>query len=111
MSCNSARRARCLGGAVVVLAVWLAAAASDAAQFGKAKLPEGTRVHRNLEHVKGGHERQRLDLYLPAKADAPLPVIVWIHGGAWLGGSRANPGQALAFVGKGYAVASIGYRL
>jgi acetyl esterase/lipase len=34
-----------------------------------------------------------------------------VHGGAWSGGSKDYPGQALAFVGKGYAVASVGYRL
>jgi acetyl esterase/lipase len=94
----------------VVLAVLFAVAAVPATQSGKFKLPEGTKVHRNLEYVKGGHERQKLDLYLPAKADGPLPVIVWIHGGAWTGGSWSNPGQALAFVGKGYALASIGHR-
>jgi acetyl esterase/lipase len=86
-------------------------AAPAAAQPGKAKLPEGAKVHRNLEYVKGGHERQRLDLYVPAKVDAPVPVIVWVHGGAWLGGSKEGGGPALPFVGKGYAVASINYRL
>jgi acetyl esterase/lipase len=49
-----------------------------------------------------------LDLYLPAHSEAPL--LVWIHGGAWRGGSRANP--PLGFlVEQGYAVASIDYRL
>jgi acetyl esterase/lipase len=106
MSRASAKRV----GYLSILAVWLTAVAGDSAQFGKAKVPEGTKVHRNLEYVQGGHERQRLDLYLSEKADAPLPVIVWIHGGAWTGGSWSNPGQALAFVKKGYAVASIGHR-
>jgi acetyl esterase/lipase len=96
---------------VLVLAVSLAAAAGAAAQPAKSKLPEGTKVHRNLEYVKGGHKRQRLDLYVPAKADAPLPVIVWVHGGAWLGGSKEGGGPALPFAGKGYAVACINYRL
>ncbi len=73
-------------------------------------LPEGTKAHRNLEYVQGGHERHKLDLYLPEKADGPLPVIVWIHGGAWLGGSKENP-PALPFLGRGYAVASVNYRL
>jgi acetyl esterase/lipase len=85
--------------------------APAAAQQRNSPLPEGTKVHRNLEYVKDGHERNKLDLYLPEKADGPLPVIVWIHGGAWSGGNKDFPGQALAFVGKGYAVASIGYRL
>ena len=56
MSCNIARRVRCLGGAVVVLAVSFAGASGSAGQRGKSKLPEGTTVHRNLEYVKGGHE-------------------------------------------------------
>jgi acetyl esterase/lipase len=72
--------------------------------------PAANKVHRDVEYVKGGHERQKLDLYLPEKADAALPVIVWVHGGAWRGGSK-NGCPATAFVGRGYAVASINYRL
>jgi acetyl esterase/lipase len=75
------------------------------------KLPEGTVAHKDLAYVQDGHERQKLDLYLPAKADGPLPVIVWIHGGGWRGGSKEGAGPALRFVTKGYAVASINYRL
>lgn len=73
-------------------------------------IPPGTRVERDLPYVPGGHERQKLDLYLPPEAKGPLPVIVWIHGGAWLAGSKEQC-PALPFVTKGYAVASINYRL
>jgi acetyl esterase/lipase len=38
-------------------------------------------------------------------------VIVWVHGGAWMAGSKEGGGPALSFVGRGYAVASINYRL
>lgn len=48
-----------------------------------------------------------LDLYLPSQKNPPL--IIWIHGGAWLGGDRKNPYPAFA-VAAGYAVASIEYR-
>jgi acetyl esterase/lipase len=99
-----------LGGIVMALASMLVAAPAPA-QVRTRALPEGAKAMRGLEYVKGGHDRQRLDLYLPAKTDLPVPVIVWIHGGAWSGGSKDYPGDALAFVGKGYAVASIGYRL
>ena len=47
---------------------------------GPAALP-GVQVLRDLEYVQGGHERNRLDLYLPEKAARPLPVILWVHGG------------------------------
>jgi acetyl esterase/lipase len=110
MSCDSALRVWCLGSPALVLAVLLAAAAGAAAQPGKFNLPEGTKVHRNMQYVKDDHERSKLDLYLPEKADGLLPEIVWIHGGAWSAGSKDRPGQVLAFVGRGYAVASIDYR-
>jgi acetyl esterase/lipase len=69
-------------------------------------------VIRDIEYVPGGHERQKLDLYLPQGADpnGPRPLIVWVHGGAWLAGDKGRP-PALPFVNEGYAVASIGYRL
>jgi acetyl esterase/lipase len=95
----------------ISLGVLLVLTSSSLAQRPQAKVPEGTKVHPNLEYVKGGHERQRLDLYIPEKADGPLPVIIWVHGGAWLTGSKEGGGPALPFVGKGYAVASINYRL
>jgi acetyl esterase/lipase len=60
--------------------------------------------------VEGGHQRQRLDLYLPEKAEDRLPLVVWIHGGAWLTGSKDDC-PAVHFAAKGYAVASINYRL
>lgn len=72
--------------------------------------PPGARVLRDLEYVPGGHERQKLDLYLPEKGGDPLPLIVWIHGGAWRAGSKDNC-PAARFVSRGYAVASVNYRL
>jgi len=72
-------------------------------------LPEGTVVHRDLPYVSDGHERHRLDLYLPNDRN-DLPLIIYIHGGAWLAGSKDRP-VPLPFLAEGYAVASINYRL
>src|SRR5262245_64969656 len=98
---------RCLESLVVLLA----AASVAPAQPPRQRPPDGTKVHANLEYVPSGHTRQRLDLYIPEKADGPLPVIVWIHGGAWMGGSKDAGVMALPLVAKGYAVASVNYRL
>ncbi len=95
-------------GGLVVLLFW--AVPAPAQQRAAGGVSPGTKVLRNLEYVKGGHERQKLDLYLPEKADGALPVIVWIHGGGWRGGSKDRC-PAVPFVTKGYAVASINYRL
>jgi acetyl esterase/lipase len=56
--------------------------------------------------------RLALDLYTPA-GTAPFPVVVWIHGGSWVSGSRdIFPGHpALRLRDRGYAVATIDYRL
>lgn len=66
---------------------------------------------RDIPYVEQGHARQRFDLFLPAgKAPGPLPVVVWIHGTTWRDGSKDDC-PVTWLVDKGYAVASIGYRL
>ena len=72
--------------------------------------PPGVKALRDLPYVENGHERQKLDLYLPEKATGPLPVVVWIHGGGWQAGNKDHC-RALPFVSKGFAAASINYRL
>jgi acetyl esterase/lipase len=66
--------------------------------------------YRDLVYVPGGHKTQTLDLYVPARGDEPLPLIVWIHGGGWKYGSK-KVCPVLSWTRKGYAVASINYRL
>lgn len=75
-------------------------------------VPEGTRIIRDLSYIPDGHERQKLDLYLPVQKEeaGPLPLIVWVHGGAWLAGSKENC-PSIRFLRYGYAAASINYRL
>jgi acetyl esterase/lipase len=56
---------------------------------------------------------QALDIYLPDNGDRPYPVLVAIHGGGFSGGDKED-GQVvpvLAGLTRGYAVASIDYRL
>lgn len=69
-------------------------------------------VHREIPYVSIPHPRQHLDLYLPKDAAGPLPVVVWIHGGAWYRGDKENclPMQ-VGFSAGEFAIASIGYRL
>ncbi len=73
------------------------------------QVPPGVEALRDVAYVKEGHKAQVLDLYIP-KTDKPLPLVVWVHGGAWLGGSKSQS-PANLLLGKGYAVASIEYRM
>jgi len=78
----------------------------------RSPLPAGVRRLANLEYANHGGQRvMLLDLYLPAaEPQAPLPVIVWIHGGGWFRGSKEDCRLAW-LANEGYAVASVGYRL
>ena len=64
----------------------------------------------DIPYLAGGSPRQRLDLYLPDHAHAPMPAVLWIHGGAWECGDK-NPCPVRDFAERGYVIASIGYRL
>jgi hypothetical protein len=72
-------------------------------------------VHRDLAYgsyqLGGTGHDLLLDLYLPDQgASQRLPLLIFIHGGGWLEGSKdACPGETLALYG--YAVACVDYRL
>jgi len=62
------------------------------------------------EHVR--KKNHLLDLYLPTSAQKPFPLIIWMHGGAWVSLSNDKSNAPIAkFVQAGYAVASINYTL
>jgi acetyl esterase/lipase len=67
----------------------------------------------NLNYGGDGLPAHNLDLHLPDDylTGQPLPTIIWIHGGGWQSGSKTNWQTAAPFVERGYAVASVEYRL
>ena len=67
-------------------------------------------VQRDLAYARVDDTDLLLDLHLPEGVAGPLPTIVWVHGGAWRQGSKENT-RAARMVDRGYAVASINYRL
>lgn len=53
-----------------------------------------------------------MDILYPKQPPlVPMPALVWIHGGAWRGGSYKTPGQFVFLARAGYFCASIEYRL
>ena len=78
-------------------------------------LPPHQAIKDIVYQTVGGKER-KLDLYLPANASAQTPLLVWVHGGAWMRGSKEdfpsrNSRLAAALLNEGYALASVDYRL
>lgn len=70
-------------------------------------------LHRDLAYVANGHVRQKLDLHLPARKALgdPAPWIVYVHGGAYLGGDKDSPLMPKRLLERGWAIASLNYRL
>lgn len=87
----------------------------DPGGAGRRPLPEGVTRIADVAYAGTDHPRQQLDLYLPAaRVDGErLPVVAYVHGGAWNMGSRAMArGQVAPLVASGdYAAVAIGYRL
>lgn len=57
---------------------------------------------------------QALDLYQPPSVGCdPVPLVVWVHGGGWVTGDKANgmPPKIDLWTAEGWAVASLNYRL
>ncbi len=79
----------------------------------KAKQPGGAKPPPDLADVKyGPHERNVMDVWR-AKSDQPTPLLVFIHGGGFRGGSKESLAPALlnGCLESGVSVVAINYRL
>jgi acetyl esterase/lipase len=77
--------------------------------------PKGTSVYANIHYLSDTIKKHELDIYLPPVKKLSYPVVVWIHGGAWMSNDKyADMGYMVNtlkdLINAGYAVASIDYR-
>jgi acetyl esterase/lipase len=83
-------------------------------RIAKSALPDGVRTVADLTYAQYGTRCLKLDLYLPAARPpaAPMPLVVLVHGGGWGSGYRSEfVPLALGLAQRGYASATISYRL
>ncbi|WP_081681441.1 alpha/beta hydrolase [Flectobacillus major] len=78
-------------------------------------LPEGTRLLGNIAYANDTLKKHQLDIYLPQNAPKNIPLVVWVHGGAWmLNDKYADMGYMKntlnTILSNGFALASIDYR-
>jgi acetyl esterase/lipase len=71
-------------------------------------------VTKNIDYWGDGDRRHRLDIYR-ARRTAPgkAPVMVYIHGGAWVMGEKREQGKPMMYelVARGWVCVAINYRL
>ena len=79
------------------------------------RLPKGTTIHGNIPYNNDTLQKHLLDIYVPAGAKGKVPLVVFIHGGGWIGNDKYAdmgymPNTIAAILNNGMAVASIDYR-
>lgn len=99
-------------------AAGLGAPATSAGRWRRALLPRflnSTGVERidNLRYAEGAGSRRLLDIYRPRGGVSGAPVLLQIHGGAWVVGSKRAQGRPLMtrMASAGWVCAAINYRL
>ena len=66
----------------------------------------------NVTYLTASNRDNKVDLYLPRGTDSPAPVLVYIHGGGWVGGSKESSVLRLVpWMEMGWAVVNVQYRL
>ncbi|WP_409456271.1 alpha/beta hydrolase [Sphingomonas sp. J315] len=67
-----------------------------------------------VEHAYGRDALQKLDFWAAKDSARPAPIVIFVHGGGWKRGDKRNATGAdkvTHYLGQGYAVASVNYRL
>lgn len=80
--------------------------------------PKGVKAYRDVIYQQlPGHIPQVVDIYMPA-TKGPHPLVLYIHGGGWVGGHTRHSGALANFpavlaslASEGFVVASLEYRL
>ena len=103
-----------LGSIVVLLIILIVADIARAVVYPK-HVNKGivlAQTLRDIEYARSADGSLKLDLYRP-EGQGPFPLIIWIHGGGWTSGDKdlSPNGPQVRQTTRGYAVASINYRL
>ena len=76
------------------------------------EVPEGITLYDDVVYSSPGGTPLSLDLYVPENAKTPPPTLLFIHGGGWTAGKKEDFSlYCIAFAERGYATATMDYRL
>lgn len=67
----------------------------------------------NISYADANNHRAKLDVLWPrtASATAPVPTVIYIHGGGWMGGDKAGAVlELLPYLEMGWAAVNVEYR-
>jgi acetyl esterase/lipase len=96
--------------AILLLSASVCLAQNDAATFA-AELFRYQVYPNIIYHVANNYEA-KLDVYEPAHASQPTPVVIVIHGGGWIAGTKEDRVlEMMPYLQMGFAAVNVEYRM
>lgn len=107
------KRERPGAGAWISLALILLVACSRSGSPTPLNPSAPTGITRDVTYCTADGVALKMDIYRPKVAAQPAPALLFVHGGGWTSGDKANVGtlERAALVTRGYVIASAEYRL
>jgi acetyl esterase/lipase len=101
---------RLLLTAVLLLSGSLCLAQNDAPSFAAELFRY--QVHPNIVYHVANNYEAKLDVYEPATESAPTPVVIVIHGGGWIAGTKEDRVlEMMPYLQMGFAAVNVEYRM
>lgn len=96
--------------ASLLLSGSLCLAQNDAASFAAELFRY--QVHPNIVYHVANNYEAKLDVYEPAAASQPTPVVIVIHGGGWIAGTKEERVlEMMPYLQMGFAAVNVEYRM
>jgi acetyl esterase/lipase len=94
----------------LLLLTSLCAAQGDAASFAADLFRY--EVHSNIVYHTANNYQNKLDVYVPPGVTNPVPVVIVIHGGGWVEGTKEDRVlEMMPYLQMGFAAVNVEYRL
>ena len=94
----------------LVLPASMCVAQTDAASFAADLFRY--EVHTNIVYHTASNYESKLDVYLPPGVSQPVPVVIVIHGGGWIEGTKEERVlEMMPYLQMGFAAVNVEYRL
>lgn len=96
----------------IIRSVWEnVVAKQDRKRIARQTPPQGLEAYCDIPYLAGGDPMHLLDVYRPEE-EGRLPVMIDVHGGGWMYGTKLlNKNYCLALAKRGFVVFNINYRL
>src|SRR2546422_11779261 len=100
--------------AIVVLLAFIASSAAQAPPNAQSTVAlfQNVRTVANVVYLRANGWEGKLDVYAQRTQTTSTPVVIYIHGGGWVRGTKdGSVLSALPYLAMGYSVVNVEYRL